>query len=345
MSAVVFMKYALFAWMMPYILGAKLTRHIGGEENRPFHSVLYGYLLMWAVLQCVTVPMIFLRRGFQEVVGICLVIFGTLAVWTIVTDFRWILGIWKDYPHLWKRQGVVQSVLIILIVMVAAYVSLCYLVNDDDAYYVVTAQTTLDTGTMYTIDPYTGEALGSLPSRYVLSPFPVFVSFMSCLIGVKAPAMAHTLMPFGLVIMSFFVYYMWAKELYKNERTGQNYFLLFSILSLMLSNFSTHARGMMLFSRIWQGKAILATILLPLLLFMGVKMVTETFKRLDWFLLFIVMMASCFVSSMGIMLAAIEIGILAIVAALYHRRWTEIKWTIVCCLPNLVYAGIYVIIR
>lgn len=345
MSLAVLVKYALFAWAMPYVLGIKLTRYIGGEEARPLHCVFHGYLVMWSVLQLVAVPMIFLHRSFHEMIYLCLAVFGVLAVWTVFTDFGWNLKLWKDYPSLWKRQGFVQSFLILLIVIQAAYVSVCYLVNDDDAYYVATAQTSLDTDSMYVIDPYTGEALKSLPARYVLSPFPMFVAFMSRLIGVKAPGMAHTLLPFVLLIFALFVYYMWAKYLFKNERAGQNAFLFFAMAVLAFSGFSTHARGMMLYSRIWQGKAVLAAILLPFLMFLGVKMVTETYKKRDWFLLFLVMLSSCLVSSMGIMLAASEIGIFGLLAAISHKRWKEILWTVVCCLPNILYAGIYVMIR
>lgn len=345
MSLAVVVKYAIFAWVMPYILGIKLTRFAGGEEVRPLHCVFHGYLVMWTVMQCVAVPMIFLHRGFREMTYVCLGVFGAMILWTLVTDLGWSLGQWKSYPSLWKKQGIVQSGLLLLVVLQAAYVSLGYLVNDDDAYYVATAQTSLDTDSMYAVDPYTGNDLSSFPARYVLSPFPMFVAFMSRLIGVKAPGLAHTLLPFILLIFVFFVLYMWAKKLFDNQRTAQNCFLFLSMVLLAFSNFSTHARGMMTFSRIWQGKAVLASILLPFLLLLGVKMVTESYEKKDWIFLLVVMFSSCLVSSMGIILSAVEIGIFALLASLQHRRWRELVLTVLCCLPNVIYAGIYVLIR
>ena len=345
MSLAVVIKYVLLAWCMPYVLGIKLTRAVGGEEARPLHCVFHGYLVMWAVMQLVAIPMIFLRRGFHELVYLCLGVFALLMLWTIVTDFSWSLGQWRTYPALWKKQGIIQSGLLLLIVVQAAYVSLGYLVNDDDAYYVATAQTSLDTDSMYVVDPYTGNDFSSFPARYVLSPFPMFVAFMSRLIGVKAPGFAHTLLPFVLLIFAFFIYYMWAQKLFQNQRAGQNCFLFLSMVILAFSNFSTHARGMMTFSRIWQGKAVLASVLLPFLLLLGVKMLTESYEKRDWILLLVVMLSSCLVSSMGIILAAIEIGIFGLLASLHHKRWREILFTIICCLPNVIYAGIYVLIR
>lgn len=345
MSLTVLLKYFLFGWLLPYVLGLRLSRKAEIEGARPLLSVFYGYIILWTVLQGISVPMIFLRRSFQEMTMVCLAVLVVTAGINFVTESKNCVRTWKAYPKLWKKQGRMQSIWIILVVAQALYIALCYLVNDDDAYYVATAQTSLDTDSMYLIDPYTGEALKGWPERYVLSPFPLFVAFMSRMIGVKAPAFAHTLLPFLLVIFALYICYLWAYQLFTKERAAQTIFLYLSMTILAYSNFTTHARGMMLYSRIWQGKAVLAAVLLPFLLLLGVRLVTQTYRKADWALLFLVMMSSCLVSSMGIILAAIETGIFGILAGWHKRSWKIIGATMLCCLPNLLYAGIYVFIR
>lgn len=345
MSLTVLLKYFLFGWLLPYVLGLRLSRKAQLEGARPLLSVLYGYFILWTVIQGISIPMIFLRRSFREMLVFCLVILVAVAGLNLITEYKDSFKTWMAYPQLWKKQGILQSIWILLVVAQAIYIALCYLVNDDDAYYVATAQTSLDTDSMYVMDPYTGKELKSFPARYVMSPFPLFVAFMSRIIGVKAPAFAHTLLPFLLVLFALYICYLWAHQLFPKARAAQTVFLYLSMTILAYSNFTTHARGMMLYSRIWQGKAVLAAILLPFLFLLGVRMVTQTYRKADWGLLFLVMMSSCLVSSMGIMLAAIEIGIFGILAGIHHKRWKEIGATMLCCLPNLLYAGIYVFIR
>ena len=63
----------------------------------------------------------------------------------------------------------------VLLIVVQMYAGIFYThIDDDDAFYVATASTTLETDTVFQYNAYTGDEYESLPSRYVLSPFPIF---------------------------------------------------------------------------------------------------------------------------------------------------------------------------
>lgn len=337
-------RFLIWGGFLPSLLGVVMLRKWKKEYDL-LDMVLSGYILMWAVMQLIAVPMIYLRQSFHAffvLMVVLLMIFVGIAIWC---ERR---TVFQTYCAAVKRivQGDLPTTLFRLLVFVQAiYVSCCYLVNDDDAFYVASAQTSLDTDTMYVVDPYTGDSFASFPARYVLSPFPLFVAFMSRMVGVKAPAMAHTFLPFVFIILVYVVYKQWAEFLFQDNQKAQTVFMYFVMLVYAFCDYSTRARGMMMFPRIWQGKAVLATILLPFVLVFGMSMIRDNLSKYQWCFLFLLMLASCLVSSMGIMLAAIELGICGIIALLYQRNWKSLLYTVICCIPNGIYAIIYILIR
>ena len=338
-------KYFLIGLVLPYLLAAKLTRKVETDAVRIVGNVLNGYIIMWAVMQLISVPMIYMHAKLSTFVWICMVFFLLISLWNLVSERHAIWNEWITMFSWLKRQGSMRVLLWCLMILQAIYVGISYLSNDDDAFYVASAQTSLDTNTMYAIDPYTGDYFSILPSRYVLSPFSLFVAFMARVVGVNAPTMAHTLLPMILILLVYVVYEIWARFLFPENIQAQTVFMLFVMVVLAFSDYTTHARGMMMFPRIWQGKAVLATILLPLILVLGMRMISYSYGRIEWFYLLVVMTASCFVSSMGIMLAVIEIGICGIIAMIHHRQIKQLIYTVLCCIPNLLYAVIYLVIR
>ena len=60
----------------------------------------------------------------------------------------------------------------ILILFQLVVVVLYAHMDEDDAFYVGTATTAVETDSLYAYNPYTGAAYNVLPSRYILSPFP-----------------------------------------------------------------------------------------------------------------------------------------------------------------------------
>lgn len=136
---------------------------------------------------------------------------------------------------------------------------------------------------------------------------------------------------------------------YDMEKTG--YFLLLLSGLHLFAAYSERTSGLFLLIRLWQGKAILAGILLPMLLYMAIRMfwqkedcgVRQTVP--DWVFISALMCACCMVSSMGIMLGAIMLGLLGLLAAWRHKSLRILVLAAVCCLPNLFCAGIYLVIR
>ena len=91
----------------------------------------------------------------------------------------------------------ITMILALALILLQMYVVVRYAHMDaDDSFYVGTAVTDIHTDTIFSISPYTGYAYTKIPSRYILSPFPVFLAVVSQLCGELHPAiMAHTVFP------------------------------------------------------------------------------------------------------------------------------------------------------
>ena len=86
--------------------------------------------------------------------------------------------------------------------------------DDDDAFYVATATTSVDTDTLYQIEPYTGNVYGNFPARYVLSPFPMLAAVISRCTGIRPAVVCHTVYPFFLIPLAYGVYALLAEKVF-----------------------------------------------------------------------------------------------------------------------------------
>ena len=206
--------------------------------------------------------------------------------------------------------------------------------------------TSVNTDSIFRYDCYTGMEYTVLPSRYILSPFPIFLAVLAQISSIHATVIAHTILPFLLIPLSYYVYWMIGKCLFPKSREQASVFLLLTAIVQMFSYYSVYTPGTFLLLRSWQGKAVLANILLPSIFCFGLALWREKRKSFaDWFFLGTLTTASCLVSTMGFMLAPIMAGIIGILCALKNKTFSIIPAMLCCCIPNIIFSVIYLMIR
>ena len=97
--------------------------------------------------------------------------------------------------------------------------------------------------------------------------------------------------------------------------------------------------------RIWQGKGLLAAALLPLTIWLCVKITMQKKPELPWAFLLLSNGACCLVSSMGIMLSPVTAGIFAVMGAVRYHDPKRIVRCVLCCIPSIVLGVAYVLIK
>lgn len=329
--------------LIPAIAGVPLAKR---KKNYTLgESFLTGILLMFGVAEILILPAIFRKMTLHFVTMVFAVVMIVLTIyglWEFQKDIKiHVECIRKSLPQVsvWMWLAIVAIVVQIVIAVVYAHM------DADDSFYVGTATTSVYTDSVFQINPYSGVAYKGLPKRYILSPFPILLAILSQLSGGLHPAiMAHVIYPVVFFTAAYLVYHQLGKLLFPDEKGQQGIFLLLCAVLIWFSGFSVYTAGNFQLVRIWQGKAILASVLLPFLIYLGLYMMLKEQPAYSWLVLALANLAACHVSSMGIMLSPLVMGSFILLDLCRNRKISRIFIEIVCCLPSLILGFAYLIL-
>lgn len=331
--------------IVPFLCGTIITRFLKKEKESVILNWVVGFAMILGVVELFVVPATFLKLSYTLVCGMVYVFLTLMAsigfVWNRQRIGSMLKDALKELPHM---PGIVWLLLLLIVGQIFIYT--VYMHEDsDDAFYVATALTTIEENSLFQINPYTGETYTRLPARYVLSPFPIFNAMVSSVVKLHPTIVAHTVLPIILLAFTYGVFAILGQELFRNctEKTGWMLFL--SALHLTYAGYTTSTQGSMMLLRIWQGKALLAAALLPLIFYMFLRFIRQKETWADWMLMTGIMLACCMVSSMGIMIGAIMYGCCGIVVAGMRKNVPLLLKMVLCAVPNMILALIYIVIR
>lgn len=340
----------MLLFMAPFLTGSLFLSFFDRKETGFAMRTVTGYLVMFSIFEVLTVPLTILRVPYHVLVWMAGFIYGMLSLWSIWKCrgeiFReFIKAIKSSYRQPWTMYAAV------LLVAAQALAYVCLMTTDlDDAYYVAAATTAIHYDTLYLNSPYTGMAVETLNLRYVLSPFPMFLAFISTCTGIAPAVMAHTVLPVFLVSLAYMVYYLLGGILFSGKTARdvtrqKGLFLLLLSLIHIYSYYSVYTQGTFMLIRIWQGKAVLASVLLPCLFYMSYKAMARNQEKGDWILLFFCTVSCTMVSSMGVALAPVMLGILALLFGVFKGNWRNVRNAVICCVPCVIIGALYLLLK
>ena len=157
----------IFLVLIPEMIGLLILHFWGKEKNNLMLGYVLGYVIQFAVAQILSVPMIFLNAKYTTLFLIytfIIIILGLISFIirvkqndkeSIKNYFSSIKNDVKNFPRL------LAIICILLIgIQIYMYVGAYTHVDDDDAYYVGTATTTIQTNTIFRFSPTTGSLQG-----------------------------------------------------------------------------------------------------------------------------------------------------------------------------------------
>ena len=108
------------------------------------------------------------------------------------------------------------------------------------------------------------------------------------------------------------------------ENKKQWVFLIFTVLLNSLGGFSVRSTSSFLLLRIWQGKAVLCNIMIPLYFYFFAAGEREAESR-EWYLgLWLLALSSCLSSFSGVLILPILVVIYLILQIVERRNWKRI---------------------
>ena len=334
LTAILFFGGAFFA-------GYGLRRVLKLHKEGFVFSVVAGVMVWWVLMELILVPMTMKLASFHSFVTVYTIVVGMVSL----SGVFWLRDILEDVKEFQKhwRQYVPRGHLlsIVLICYHLWFMHHHMYLEWDDTYYVNLANEAVWSDKIYWVYPETG-AMADFDKRYVLSLWPIFYAWLSKLIGVIPTIMAHTILPWLIIPLAYMVYGLLGKKLFPEDIGLQGMFLAFAVL-LHLFMSGEHTSGPTFLSITpWVGKGILATVLIPLLFYWMLRIALQEKTWADWWMLGITGLAGCLLSSMGIMLTPVFVGLTILVVSLKKKSISCLAHGIAACIPCII-LGVYYI--
>ena len=243
----------------------------------------------------------------------------------------------------WK---IIFGILAAALILLQAWIPYHYQhIDDDDARYVSEEVSAVVHDTLLVDDPITDEYMywdvGEV-RKDVTSPWTMYVAMCCKITGIAPAVFSHTFFPFFMIIICYVLYGMIGNVLFRGDAEKTALFLI--VLSVFhIWNFtSTHTLSAMFLLRIWQGKAIVAGFILPLLMYLFYQIFMSEKQSMKWAApLYALSFAAALLSGMGIIMAPVMMGLYGLLDGIYHRNLKRMLCIWIAALPCAVYMIYY----
>lgn len=378
MTVVSVLKMALFLLIIPAMAGAYPTieRHVCHEESEPFvvrlvGAFVWGYMLLFATFEVVSVPMILMQKPFSQLcawytpMSIVLAVISGVAA---VVRYRF----WRRKRMKNKRKRVflfremkrkvLPAVLWLLFICAVGY-QLWFLeahqhYDGDDAYYVAQSVVADEMDTMYQRDVYNGFPLGHIDTRHALAAFPMLIAWLGEVCEVHPTIMAHTILAPILILLTYAAYFLMAQILFGKhqvqEKTGISSEISIPTFMGLLSVWFMFGAGSLfttetfLFTRTWQGKSLFGNLLVPLLIFLLLQLYDAGEGRLLLYLqLAILSVVGVLFTTAVVYFVPLVVGVFSVFLWVMQKREGFVR-AVFCCLailPGLFFGLVYYLMK
>ena len=301
-------------------------------------SYLLGQFLMWSVFQLIAVPIVRLKLHFSLLFFVYLGILILLSILGIVRWLRrqdkinWDLSLPKT-PVIWIVLGLAVAV---ILYQCGMYVFGLHL-DEDDARWLAEANDALIQDRMFLHNPSNGSFIGRFGGDMVrdsISPWPMYIAFLSRMTGIRVATLSHTVYAPVLLIISYMAYARIGSLVFKGKEERIVFLFAISVIMLFFGGQSASESTFSLI-RIWQGKAVVAAVTVPAILSQILKIQAEDTPG-NWLILFMMCCGSCLFSGMGVVISAIMIGGYGFYL-IVCRRWKRIPYWLLAILPAAVF--------
>ncbi len=349
MTVVSILLFALWQFLIPVAVGTLFAKV---NRSRLFGWVC-GQTVIWAGFQVLATGFIVMGQSFSYVV------YATVGYVSILLLTAVILGVKRgrqlqettaagQVPADACRRIIVLGILAGALLLFQLIMTVCMAYEEgDDAYYLALSTTTANDNTMYYKNAYTGYYT-ELDIRHGLAPFPMWIAFLSRMTGMVPITMAQVVLPVGLILMAYGIYYLLGQRLFAGQKEKALVFLTLTEVLVICGGYSLYSAENFLLVRISQGKAVLANIILPFMVFVYLLLLErfhedQGISKEYWILLGTLTLSGCLCSTQGGLIVCLSLALLGICVAVGYRKWKVlIPLGLAGCFP-VVYMLLYLI--
>lgn len=315
-----------------------------------------GHITMWAVCQIVAVPLILLKQSFVLVVVVLSLIYAGLVIYGLYNKdcrngykrlFQGFSGFFDGLQDNAKKSEKILNIIaftimcmaVLLIVLASIFLQHT---DADDSRFVVNAVDIYRKNRLLLTDVNSGNPistfLGDL-NKDVTSPWPVYTAYISKLTGVYPSIMMHTVLPPVIMLMLGAIYWLLSGHFFDRDTFHRSIFVCFAILLNIYGYYSIYTSETFILIRMWQGKATLAGVGIPIMIWRLLELYKDNIKE-NYIVLLMTDFALCLLSNMGIIISAIMLGCYGLVYGIAKKNWKMMVLLWLMCVVNVIYIGI-----
>ncbi len=334
----------LILQLVAVVVGLNFHREKEFGLSDVIKSWVFGKMTLYATLEALAVPMILFRAKFN------------LLFWTyiLLATILFFFGLLSGRNHkvvvciTKKKLNPLQMILLFSVAILLLYQIVIYFfgihLDEDDARWLAEANDAIEYGHMMTVNYDTGEYAGWFVSvKDMTSPWPLLFAILSKTLFSSVPIIAHTIYPPVALLIMYSIYWLIGSELFSRIETKLSFLLFVLIVNLFFGG-TVYTQSAFSLVRIWQGKASVAGIIIPLLFYLFLR-INRNNKLFDWVIVCVVNCAACLMSGMGISIAAIMIMTLGVYDIVCYKQWKKIPMLFLSVIPSIVYLSIYMMYR
>lgn len=336
--------------IVPFILGLLWTGIMKDEyeKNSIALSYILGTMTVFILYQIPAVPMIIMRQSFSTLTNIWVIEITILCLASFILNFRRfkiIASKKKDEIAGWVKTDLFSKLLtlsFVALVMIQAFLlSYASIYDTDDARYTAESLDAMNTDKMLLTHPLTGEILSAPLGEMVkdvVSPFSMMQASVSKIANIHPATLCHVVLPLFLIPLCYLVYWLLAGKVFGAEnREKRLFFMNFMCVLFIFGRMSAFWDSAYLLWRIWQGKAILAAIIIPLLFWIMYGIIKDVNCREYDVLLCLTMWASCILTPMGMVIPVVISGIYGLLICFYNKKIRVLFRLCICYIPTIIY--------
>ncbi|MBO4902140.1 MAG: hypothetical protein J5518_05050 [Lachnospiraceae bacterium] len=320
--------------------GSLLTKNKNGEIQLAL-ALPVGFFAYYSLFFFVCIPVMKWFRPLSLLTAIWVPIVAVIVLVSLILNGR---ALYEKGRELFARirKDPLTALLLVAIVAVQIFiVTTSYNFTLDASYYVAGVATNVDTNMINVYDPFTGAWQDHFEMRYFFATYPVSDAVVCQLTHIPALVQTKSIMASVVILLTNLVYYLIAGLLFEGKERARVLMLAF-MLFMNLMFITIYTPSLFLFTRTYEGKAIVGNLSIITILYFFILLVKDKKPRMYWLLLFLVCFGSTTVSSTANMLIPAELSILFLPDMLMKKRFRELIPYALCILPGILLALTFV---
>ena len=242
------------------------------KKDYSFTKIIFtGYIFCIGVFHLIAIPFMFFHLSFLPLYYLSIGYFIIVILCALYLIYKNRFGhkVKKKvldcrnliYKEKWKF--ILLVIIGICIIYQVIWVVYFQHTDIDDSYYLAEINSILQTNKIHSVEPASGIEGFNFQQQYALVSYEVLLSIIVKLFHVNTAFFAHTILPIFLIPLHYIVIYSIGKTI-RND-VAEIFTLLYCMCNLF-SGYSGYSQGAFLLFRIWQGKAVMINIVIPILL-------------------------------------------------------------------------------